>query len=67
MPRKVTVNLPDEAVAAIQEYADERGITFTEALRRFVSREKYFNDEIDAGGKLLIEKPDKSLREVVIG
>ncbi len=65
MPKKVTVNLPEEAVEAIQAYADARGISFTEALRRFISREKYFNDEIEAGGKLLIEKPGGSLREVV--
>jgi hypothetical protein len=66
VPRKVTVNLPEEAVEAIQAYADARGITFTEALRRFISHEKYFMEEVDAGGKVLIEKPDKSLREVVI-
>jgi hypothetical protein len=66
MPKKVTVNLPEEAVEAIQGYADTHGITFTEALRQFISRQKYFNDEVDAGSKLLIEKPDKSLREVVI-
>jgi hypothetical protein len=65
VPKKVTVNLPEEAVEAIQAYADARGISFTEALRRFISREKYFNDEIEAGGKLLIEKPGGSLREVV--
>lgn len=66
MPKKITVNLPEEAVQAIQAYADARGITFTEALRQFISRQKYFNDEIGAGSKLLIEKPDKSLREVVV-
>lgn len=66
MPRKVTVNLPDEAVKVIQEYADARDITFTEALRRLISHEKYFIDELESGGKLLIEKPDKSLREVVL-
>jgi predicted transcriptional regulator len=66
VPRKITVNLPDEAVQAIQTYADEHQITFTEALRQFISRQKYFNDEIDSGSKLLIEKPDKSLREVVV-
>ena len=66
MPRKVTVNLPEEAIEAIQAYADARGITFTEALRRFISREKYLNDEVAAGGKVLIEKPDRSLRELVV-
>jgi len=67
MAVKVTVNLPDEAVAALKEYASKRGITMTEALRRFILREKFFDDEISEGNKLLIEKrDDKSLREVVL-
>lgn len=66
MAKKVTVNLPEAAVEAIQEYADAHEITFTEALRQFISRQKYLNDEIDSGSNLLIEKPDKSLRQVVV-
>jgi hypothetical protein len=65
-PVKITVNLPEDVVAALKEYAEERGITFTEALRRSIVHEKYFAGEIEAGGTVLIEKPDKSIREVVL-
>jgi predicted transcriptional regulator len=63
---KVTVNLPDDLVGALKRYASQHDITMTEALRRAISREVYFDDEISEGSKLLLERPDKSLREVVI-
>jgi hypothetical protein len=64
---KLTVNLPDETVQDLREYAGNHGITMTEALRRFITRGKYFDDEIQNGGKVLVEKEDKTLREVVLG
>jgi hypothetical protein len=64
---KLTVNLPDETVQDLREYAENHGITMTEALRRFITRGKYFDDEIQNGGKVLVEKEDKTLREVVLG
>jgi len=65
VPVKVTVNLPEEAVAFLREYAEERGITMTEALRRMLSNEKYIVEEVEEGGKVLIEKKDKTVRELV--
>lgn len=64
---KLTVNLPDETVQDLREYAENHGITMTEALRRFITRGKYFDDEIQNGGKVLVEKEDKTLREIVLG
>lgn len=62
----MTVNLPEDIVEILRKYAEERGITLTEALRRAITHENYFANEIEAGGTVLIEKPDKSLREVVL-
>ena len=66
MPVKVTVNLPEDAVAFLKEYAEGRGITMTEALRRLISNENYLVQEVEDGGKVLIEKKDKTLRELVL-
>lgn len=66
MPVKVTVNLPEDAVDFLRAYADERGITMTEALRRLISNESYLVQEVDEGGKVLIEKKDKTVRELVL-
>lgn len=66
MPVKVTVNLPEDAVSFLKEYAEKRGITMTEALRRLISNEKYLVQEIEDNGKVLIEKKDKQVRELVL-
>jgi hypothetical protein len=65
-PVKVTVNLPQEVIEILRNYAEERGITLTEAIRRAITHENYFAEQIEAGGTVLIEKPDKTIREVVL-
>jgi predicted transcriptional regulator len=63
---KLTVNLNDEAMSALRELADKRGVTLGQALGQAIASEKFFSDEISKGGKVLIEKPDRTVREVVI-
>ena len=62
---KLTVNLPDDVVNGLKEYAGKRGISMTEALRQMIVRGLYFDEEVNSGSKLLIEGPNKNLREVV--
>jgi predicted DNA binding CopG/RHH family protein len=64
-PVKVTVNLPVETVEAIKKIAGERGTTVTEALRQVIESQRYLQQEIQQGGKVLIEKPDQSLRQLI--
>lgn len=63
---KLTVNLTDEAMAALRELADKRGITLGQALGQAIASEKFLHDEVSKGGKVLIEKPDQTVREVVL-
>jgi hypothetical protein len=62
---EVTVTLPSEAVQVLREYAEKRGITMTEALRRFISNENYLIKQVEEGGNVLIETKDKELRRLV--
>ena len=62
---KLTVNLTDDAMAALKELADKRGVTLGQALGQAIASEKYFSDEISKGGKVLIERPNQTVREVV--
>lgn len=62
--KKVTVNLSDETIRDLQEVADKRGITLTEAIRRAIATEKFVQDERDEGSKILVEKPGGRVREV---
>ncbi len=65
MSVKVTVNLPDETVEAIKTIAAQRGTTVTEALRRAVESEKFLSEETRSGSKILVEKPEGTIRQVV--
>jgi predicted transcriptional regulator len=63
---KLTVNLTDEALTALRELADKRGVTLGQALGQAIASEKFLQDEVSKGGKVLIEKPDQTVREVVL-
>jgi plasmid stability protein len=66
MSTKVTVNLPDETVAAMKNIAAARGTTVTEALRQVIETQSFLDSETQKGNNLLIQDPtDKSLRQIV--
>ena len=65
MPTKVTVNLPDQTVEAIQEIAKKRGTTVTEALKQVIESQRFLQDEVDSGSKVLSKGPDQNFREVL--
>jgi hypothetical protein len=63
---KLSVNLPRDVVDALREIAAEKGTTVTEALRRSVSTQKFVEDSVKGGSKILVEDPkSKTVREVV--
>ena len=63
--RKVTVSLGDAVVQVLRDLADRRGQTVSEVLGHAISNEQFFQNEIDAGSKILIETIDKRLARVV--
>lgn len=66
MPTKLTVNLPDETVAALKNIADSYGTTATEALRQIIENERFLHEETRSGSRVLLERPnDRNLREVI--
>ena len=64
--QKVTVNLSTEAVQALQDIADSRGVTLTEALRQAIATEKFLSEEVRQGNKILVERPDQGIREIIL-
>jgi len=62
---KISANLAPEVVAALRDLAEKRGTSMTEVLRRAISMEKFIDDEIDRGGKLLVETADQEIKQVV--
>ncbi len=62
---EIKVALPVEAFKVLNDYAAERGITPTEALRLFISNESFLLKHVQDGGKVLIETKDKGLQQVI--
>lgn len=63
--KRMTVSLSPETVEKLEEIAEEKGITFTEALRLAIATEDYIRTEIKNGSKVLIQRKDNTIREVV--
>jgi predicted transcriptional regulator len=62
---KTSVNLPQEAVDALKELAERKGISQSEVLRQAISTEKFFQDTQQQGGKILTQLPDGSIRQIL--
>jgi hypothetical protein len=62
---RLSVNLSQEVAQALREVADRHGCSITEAVRRCVSTQKYIEDNVEAGAKILLEAPNQPLKELV--
>lgn len=63
--KKVTVNLPEDQVAFLQQIAEAEHITFTDVLRRSINSEKFFVTQEKANRKILVEEEGQRIREVI--
>ena len=63
--QRVSVSLPLDAIEKLDKIASRHGITMTDAIRRAIATEAYINNEIQENSKILIQKSDNSLIEVV--
>lgn len=62
--KKVTVNLPIEQVAFLQELAAKEKVSVVDVLRRAINSEKFFVENEIANRKILIEDGSR-IREVI--
>ena len=62
--KKVTVNLPADQVAFLQDLALKEKISVVDVLRRAIKSEKFFVDNENSNRKILIEDGTR-IREVV--
>ncbi len=52
---KLIVNLPTESLEGVRDLSQRTGRTMTETIRRALGVQKFLSDEVDKGGKILIE------------
>lgn len=54
--RRLTVNLTDELVAALQDLADRHDTTVTEELRKAIQDRAYFVEKVRQGAAVILEQ-----------
>ncbi|TCZ66092.1 ribbon-helix-helix protein, CopG family [Roseicella aquatilis] len=64
--RRTSFNLSPDAEQAVRELTRRRGVSMGEVIRRALSTEKFLADKQAEGAKVLIQEPDKTIREVII-
>ena len=63
--KRVSVSLPLDTIEKLDRIASRHGITMTDAIRRAIATEAYIDGEIRENSKILIQKSDDTLKEVV--
>jgi len=63
---KLTVNLPEREMAILRTIAAKRDISLTDAVRRAIAMEQFIDEVQTEGGKLLVEQPDRTIRQLVV-
>lgn len=64
MSVKVTVNLSRPVVDTLKVMAAENGVSVTEMVRRSVSTQRWLHGVQQSGGRVLVQNPDGTTREV---
>jgi len=62
---RFNVNFSEGAYRDLNALAERRGKTMSEVLRDAIALERWFDQTRREGSKVLVEKPDGSMREVV--
>lgn len=63
--KRMSVTLPPEVAALLEQLATSQGVTQVEALRMAIKTEAFLQGEIKAGCKILLVGIDGTQREVV--
>lgn len=65
MVTKVTINLPDEIAEKLQELAKSNNATVSSTVAQSIVLNKFLTTEEKSGAKILIESPDKTIKQIV--
>lgn len=63
--RRVNVHFPEEAYEVLAEIARRKDRSISDVLRDAVALEKWYEDTKREGGRVLVERDDGQLREIV--
>lgn len=63
---KVSMNFSPQTIAVLRDLSQKSGATMTEVARRGIGLQKFIAQEIEAGGKLLIEDSKGKMQRVIL-
>jgi Arc/MetJ-type ribon-helix-helix transcriptional regulator len=63
---KTTVNLPKETLEAAKALAAERNASVSDVIKAALDFDAFVTQATKTGEKLLLETPDKTLRQLVL-
>lgn len=63
---KISANLSEEVVNALRDIAAKKNVSLTEALRQAISTELFLVDAQRRNAKVLIEEPDKTMKQLIM-
>jgi hypothetical protein len=63
--KRMTVSFSGDVARMLEYLAETQGISQVEALRKAIATEAYLLQERMQGSKVLLQKPDKEIREVL--
>lgn len=64
---RLSVNMNAETAEALKQIADERGLSYTEAVRRAISITKFIEDELEEGRRIqTVDADRKDVRELIL-
>jgi hypothetical protein len=61
----MSISLSGDTAELLEFLAESQGISQNEAIRRAIATDVYFIKERLDGSRVLIQKPDKEIREVL--
>lgn len=64
-PKRISVSLAGDAARLLTHLAESQDLSENAVIRKALATEYYIYEELAQGSKILIQKPDKSIREVV--
>ncbi len=62
---KLVVNMPRQSAEDLRGYANGHRMTMTEALRRALGVQDFLGKHVSAGGKVLIERKNGELYQLI--
>jgi metal-responsive CopG/Arc/MetJ family transcriptional regulator len=63
--RRVNVNFSKDAYEELEEIADKRNKNVSDVVREAIAFEKWYQDTVDSGGHVLVERKNGRLQEVL--